>query len=187
MGTPWASALTTVADHLTSNHLKWLLLGSAATTLHGVPLTPADLDIAVRTPADVHRAAAVMPTPGTITEFSHDGESWTLGRWSIAGVKVELAFIDAPAVADLLLEARSLAVWPERVTLHCDGRPIPTVPIEVQLATMVAREQAERIEATLGAIGALNLPLLRRALADRQADVPSMTVPESLQVLLARV
>jgi hypothetical protein len=62
------------------------------------------------------------------------------------------------------------------------------VPIEVQLATMVARQQNSRIDATIAAVGTtrLNLPLLRRALSDKQSEVPDMTVPESLQRLLAK-
>jgi hypothetical protein len=198
--------LAAVAEQLNGNHIEWMLLGSAATALRGAAIVPGDIDIALLAADDVTRAATVLPTPdapelvesdepsGWIStaaeptlQFSHTGEQWTFGRWIIDGIKVELAYIDAPAVAALMIETRAPLVWHERETLKCHGQPIPTVPIEVQLATMIARQQDARIEATIAAIGPalLNVPLLRRAISDKQSEVPAMTVPESLQRLLA--
>lgn len=103
------------------------------------------------------------------------------------GGKVELAQIDAPTAAALMMETRAPLVWHERDTLNCLGQPIPTVPIEAQLATMIARQQDSRIHATIAAIGTahLKVTLLRRAISDRQSEVPDMTVPESIKRLLA--
>jgi hypothetical protein len=85
-----------------------------------------------------------------------------------------------------MIETRAPLVWHERQTLTCLGQPIPAVPIEVQLATMISRQQEARIDATIAAINPthLNLPLLHRAIADKQSEVPDMTVPDSLQHLL---
>jgi hypothetical protein len=208
MSAPWTTTLATVAEQLNGNHIEWMLLGSAATALRGAAIIPGDIDIALNAADDVTRAATVLPTPDApepvesdelvpadwistaaepTRQFSHAGERWTFGRWIIDGVKVELAHIDAPTVAALMIEARAPLVWHERETLHCHGQPIPTVPIEVQLATMIARQQDARIEATIAAIDTtrLNAPLLRRAISDKQSEVPDMTVPESLQRLLA--
>ncbi|WP_432947272.1 hypothetical protein ACQPXM_10485 [Kribbella sp. CA-253562] len=206
MSAPWTTTLAAVAEQLNGQRIEWMLLGSAATALRGAAIVPGDIDIALREAGDVARAATVLPTPvvpshvesdeppdwiSTAAEptlhFGHGDERWTFGRWFIDGVKVELAYIDAPAVAALMLEARSPLVWQEREMLKCQGHAIPTVPIEVQLATMVARQQDSRIEATIAAVDTtrLNLPLLRRALSDEQSEVPDMTVPESLQRLLA--
>ncbi len=87
-----------------------------------------------------------------------------------------------------MIETRAPLVWHERETLHCHGQPVPTVPIEVQLATMIARQLDARIAATIAAIDRtpLNMPLLRRAISDKQSEVRAMTVPESLQCLLAQ-
>ena len=84
--------------------------------------------------------------------FGDARERWSFGVWFIQGVKVELAHIAAPAVAELMIETRSSAVWRERDTLKCQGEPVPTVPIETQLATMAARQQHARIDAVLAAI-----------------------------------
>ena len=81
-------------------------------------------------------------------------------------------------------------MWSERGILTCQGEPVPTVPLETQLATMAARRQTARVDAVLAAIENsnrnLNLLLLRRAFADRQSESPGMVVPEPVEVLLQR-
>lgn len=126
MSAPWTTALATVAEHLNGNRIEWMLLGSAATALRGAAIVPGDIDIAILAADDVTRAATVLPTPDAPPErvesdervptdwistaaeptlhFGHAGERWTFGRWFIDGVKVELAHIDAPAVAGLMIE-----------------------------------------------------------------------------------
>ena len=203
MSAPWTTVLAAVAKQLNGGRIEWMLLGSAATALRGAAIVPGDIDIAVRTAGDITRAAARLPTPtvrqpdgppdwiSTAAEpalhFGDAGERWTFGRWIIDGVKVELAHIDAPAVAQLMIETRAPLVWRERETLECHGHPVPTVPIEVQLATMAARQQHTRIDATIAAMAGtpVNTQLLRRAISDKQAEIPAMAVPESLQRLLA--
>lgn len=195
-----------VAERLNGGGIEWMLLGSAATALRGVAIVPGDIDIAILTADDVIRAATVLPTPDVagavesggfvpadwvstvaepVRQFGDDGVRWTFGRWYVEGVKVELAHIDAPAVAGLMVETRAPLVWQERQTLRCHGQAIPTVPIEVQLATMVARQQDARIDATIAGIdlALLDVPLLRRAIRDKQSEVPGMAVPESVQGL----
>jgi hypothetical protein len=51
-----------------------------------------------------------------------------------------------------MIETRSSVVWNERDTLECRGVLVPTVPIETQLATMVARQQNARLDVVLSAI-----------------------------------
>lgn len=210
MGGSWTTTLAAVAEHLNRRDgLEWMLVGSAATALRVGGITPMDIDIAVRRPEDVSRAATVLSTPqslepghadepppwiSTVAEptlhFGDERERWSFGVWFIQGVKVELAHIDAPPVAELMIETRSSAVWSERDTLTCQGEPVPTVPLETQLATMAARRQTARLDAVLAAIengnSNLNLPLLRRAFADRQSESPGMVVPEPVGVLLQR-
>jgi hypothetical protein len=210
MGGDWTTTLAAVAEHLNRcDGLEWMLVGSAATAVRVGGITPMDIDIAVRRSEDVARAATVLPTPqslepgkadkppawiSTVAEptlhFGDQQERWSFGVWFIQGVKVELAHIDAPPVADLMIETRSSVVWSERDTLTCRGEPVPTVPLETQLATMAARSQAARFDVVLAAIENsnthLNLPLLRRAFVDRHAESPGMVVPERVQVLLQR-
>src|SRR5687767_10979519 len=132
MNAPWIAVLATVAEQLNESHIEWMLVGSAATALRGAAIVPGDIDIAVLEAADVARAATVLPTPNgplvgshdpadwvsTAAEptlrFEHAGERWTFGKWMIDGVKVEVAHIDAPVVAALMIETRALLVWHER-------------------------------------------------------------------------
>jgi hypothetical protein len=196
--------LASVAAKLNGGGIEWMLLGSAATALRGVAVVPGDIDIAVLTADDIVRAAAVLPTPDVaaveseefvpadwistvrqpVRRFGGGEERWAFGRWFVDGIKVELAHIDAPAVAGLMIETRAPLVWYEREILECHGQHIPTVPIEVQLATMVARGQDDRIAATIATVE-LNVPLLRRAISDKQVEVPGLTVPESVGWRLA--
>jgi hypothetical protein len=200
MSAPWRTTLSTVAEQLNAAHIQWMLLGSAATALRGVAIVPGDIDIAILTADDVTRAATVLPTPTARAEpsdwfsttaeptrqWGDANERWTFGLWTIAGIKVELAHIDAPAVANLMVETRSPLAWHERQTLTCHGHPIPTVPLEVQLATMMSRHQTTRLNAALATLDSksLNAQLLRQAITDKQSELPDLTIPESLQRLL---
>lgn len=203
MTAPWTTVLATVAEQLNAHRVDWMLLGSAATALRGAAVVPGDIDIAGRTADDIVRAAALLPTPQSasadgpadwisttaapVLRFGGADERWTFGRWIIDGVKVELAHIDAPAVADLMLETRASLVWAHRETLDCHGQQIPVVPLEVQLVTMIARHQDTRLAATLAAADptTLDLPLLRLAIADKQSEDPALAVPEAIHKLFA--
>jgi hypothetical protein len=78
-------------------------------------------------------------------------------------------------------------VWQERTLFDWSGTRIPVVPLEVQLATMILRDQGERLQATLSALdpASLDLAMLRRALADREAGGPILRIPETIRSLLA--
>lgn len=203
--TIWMTVLAAVAEALNEDQLDWMLLGSAATALRGAAIEPGDVDIAISSAADVTRAATLLPTPesrdtsdrastwiSTTAEptlaLGDAGERWTFGRWFIHGVKVELAHIEAPTVTDLLLETRGPRAWAERDILRCHGQSVPTVPVEVQLATMIARGQDDRVRATLDAIDVSQFSpdRLRRAISDKRAEVPDLSVPERVRQLMAQ-
>lgn len=204
MTTTWAAALSFTAEILNRNEVPWMLVGSAATALRGVGITPGDLDIAVSSASDVVRAAKIMPTPdvkvpqdpapewlstAAAPTLSLGGprEQWTFGRWIIDDFRVEIAYIESPRTAALYLETRSPLSWNDRELLNCAGHTIPTVPIEPQLATMIAREQKVRLNATLAAINGRSLDpsRLRRAIEDKRTEVPELSIPPELQRLLS--
>jgi hypothetical protein len=202
MGAGWQDALRELALRLGRTDVEWMLIGSAATALHGVELEPGDLDVAVATPAGVRAAAHVLPcrrqrspttAPGLwfssreepiLTFGDPAGTRWTFGRWMLGDTKVELAHLAGQAPPEKLIETSGTAVWNARTSLEWNGVRIPVVPLEVQLATMIVRDQADRLRATLEAIddASLNVAMLRRALADRA--VPS--IPEAIHDLTAR-
>lgn len=180
-----------------------MLVGSAATALRGVAIEPKDLDIAVSSARDVALAAELMPSPRLETSrdspaewfstasaptlsFGNPAERWTFGRCLVNDFRVEIAYIDSPGSAALYLETRSPLSWNDREVLLCRGQGVPTVPIEPQLATMIARRQADRIEATLAVIDleSVDRSRLLRALEDKRREVPDLLIPAEIQELL---
>jgi hypothetical protein len=203
MSANWLNALHELAARLEPTDVRWMLVGSAATALRVAAIEPGDLDIAVATSDGVRAAAKVLPSRADqsassdelwfsslsepTTTFTSDPDArWTFGRWLLAGIKVELAHIDGGAPPDLLRETSGTPVWDERTQVSLDGVRIPIVPIEVQLATMIFREQDDRLQTTLSALNpaSIDLALLRRAVADRQEGEPPLRVPDAIQQLL---
>jgi hypothetical protein len=199
----WATALGLAAALLNRSRIPWMLVGSAATALRGVVIEPNDLDIAVNSAQDVVLAAKLMTSPGLeksqdpeaawfstasapTLSFGSPGEQWTFGRCLIDDFRLEIAYIDSPGTAALYLETRSPLSWNDREFLLCRDHAVPTVPIEPQLATMIARRQADRIEATLEAIdlGSVDRSRLLRALEDKRLEVPDLSIPAEIQALL---
>jgi hypothetical protein len=89
--------------------------------------------------------------------------------------------VDAPD--RLLDETSGDAVWAEcEVVDLVEGLRLPIVPLEVQIATMVARQQHERLGAVAQVLGVsdLRVDLLRQALTDRGFDDLS-ALPEALR------
>ncbi|SDS19187.1 hypothetical protein [Microlunatus soli] len=66
------------------------------------------------------------------------------------------------------------------------GTVLPVVPIELQLGTMIARDQQHRLRATLEAIdpSRLDIAMLRRTVADRQIMASGSRIPTVLLDLL---
>lgn len=203
MGPAWSDALEGVVERLAEVDLEWMLVGSAATALRGAAVEPGDLDLLARTPAGVHSAAAVLPSGREISATKDPGEwfssaaepvltfgdtvRWTVGRWMMAGTKVELAHIDHPDASDLLIETFGGLIWRERSVLEWRGMLVPLVPLEVQLATMIVREQLERLQTALAAVDSrtIDVARLRRALSDRRELDSTLRVPIMIERLLA--
>lgn len=191
----WVGALLRFAELVHPLAVDWMLVGSAATAVRGVELDPGDLDVLVRGPQDVGRIAAVMPAleddDGELDPerflsskvrptITFDSGSWTFGRWHLGEVKVEVAHISAPESEPYqLIETMGDLVWLERQIIDLEGTQIPIVPLEVQIATMVARGQDARLARVVDAPPALQVhaELLSRALSARggldQSALPS--------------
>jgi hypothetical protein len=183
----WERALTTFIERVGSQ-LRWMLIGSAATAVHGVTISPGDVDILIHpdTPdtlmcnelEGLDGFAARSVSSGDLATFSstHDRPllatadgSWLFGRWTIYGCQVEVARIREPVDAGLLVETVGLAVWDCREVVAWHGQPVPVVPLEVQLATIVSRgldQRARAVRSRLAEIG-YKSELLDRAFIGR--------------------
>lgn len=198
----WESALEYTAERLNHVGVSWMLVGSAATAIHGATLSPGDIDILLPTPAAVHVAAGVLPSrpepwatsdPGTwqssvahpvLTWTDGTDTTWTFGRWTVEGTKVELANLQSAAPSRGLIETRPSNSMAIERTWH--GLRLPIVPLEVQLGTMVVRDQQDRLRAVLAVTPAraLDAAMLRRVIADRQIDATDPRIPDALVDLL---
>lgn len=161
----WEPALEYVADRLNQAAVAWLLVGSAATAIHGAAIDPCDIDILIATAAEVHEAADALPNrteqwpdtnPGTwhssiaqpvLTWVDGSGTTWTFGRWTIQNTKVELANLQTAVPNSHLTETH--ATQSDAIRMTWRGRTLHVVPVELQIATMIDRDQRDRMEATL--------------------------------------
>lgn len=203
MGSKWEAALLEVIARLRPLPVDWMLIGSAGTAVHGAEIQPADIDVLVRRPDDVVAVAQSMPNPvdaspssdpaewfstavEPVLRFGTENDRWTFGRWGLAGVVVEAANITVPAAKGLLIETLGEEVWRVRSWVVWRGQRLPVVPLEVQLATMVARGQDERLARAISSRSpaSLNRPLLRRALDDR--EVAADRVPHMIADLIRK-
>lgn len=164
----WQHTLSTFADSAPDD-VRWMLVGSAATRLHGVDVDPGDVDVLVhpQTPDDaLLRLASALsdhavdgPASQSLEHFMSSRDqsllasgAWLLGRWMIDGHKLEVARIREPIDPTTLLETHGLAIWSLREVVEWRGWSVPVVPLEVQLATVVLRGQADREKSVRAAL-----------------------------------
>lgn len=177
--------------------VAWLLVGSAATAIHGAAIDPGDIDILMATTAEVHEAADALPNrterwpdtnPGTwhssiaqpvLTWVDGAGTTWTFGRSTIQNTKVELANVQTAVPNSHLTETH--ATQSDAIPVRWHRRILPVVPLELQIATMIGRDQQSRLEATLAGadLSGLNSVTLRRAITDRQIKASDPRVPSA--------
>lgn len=171
---------------------QWALIGSAATMVQGVDCVPGDIDLLASMPAVTHHFAAQMApfapaqcrhAPGheqwlsstamplSIGPDGH-GSVWHFGRWSVEGVKVEIAHI-APLEVTLHAGAGAgiweagPAVWPHLRQIAFAGHELSVVPLEIQLGTCWSRRLDQRADAILALLhrNGYDAELLRKALS----------------------
>ncbi len=183
----WDVALERFASLAQAASADWMLVGGAASAVHGVGLKPGDVDVSARTVADVVELASVLPPVDAVTGdseldpetflsterrplLSFDGGTWTFGRWVLAGEKVEIAHIAADH--SRLHETVGGEVWRHRQWCAWRAIQLPIVPLEVQLATMLRRGLTDRGRAAAARLRERghDPDLLRRALEDQDVD-----------------
>ncbi len=186
----WHNALAIFSDRAPED-VEWMVVGSAATRLHGACVEPNDVDILVHPDtfddtlfrlADAFSDhAADGPALQDLGRFMStqnqpllgDG-GWLFGRWIIDGCKLEIARIREPVGPSDLLETHGLAVWGVRRVIQWRARSLPVVPLEVQFATILCRAQFDRersVRKVLTARG-YDHELLEQAMVARGLAIP---------------
>lgn len=160
-----APALTAYIEAVDQSSIIWMLVGSMATHLQGANLIePGDIDILVHPDTDdgallalaerLCQAAPPTPLGGSdlATFRSTPGQplisfgSWTFGRWHVEGGKLEVARIRERLDAGLL-ENQGRTTWQHRRVVSWREHEVPVVPLEVQWATIIERDQRDRMYA----------------------------------------
>jgi len=118
---PWERTLAVFVDSV-GERLNWMLVGSAASVLHGAAIVPGDVDILVHpdTSDEMMLAELVPLTPYAASDTTDDlaafastqerpllataDGSWLFGRWTVAGSTLEVARIREPVARHAVLE-----------------------------------------------------------------------------------
>lgn len=205
--TAWLDAVAEFGRRAWLAHVDWMLVGSAASALQGARIEPADIDVLVRRPIDVallaghlYDLAETTPTgrerptfrssvPEPLLWYEEDGWSWTFGRWFLGGIRLEVAHIIGPP-SDLV-ETWGDRVWEVRRDVTVDGVTAPCVPLEVQVATAMARKDEPRRHRLTDAllVQQVDARLLTEAMLGRGYHRPDTIThyPDVLALLPARM
>lgn len=98
-------------------------------------------------PASTDHTAALAEFNSSIdVPWAEDGD-WTFGRRLVSDVRLEIARIHSDISPTRLVETLGQAVWTTTQLVLWRDRSIPAVPLEVQLATNLARDLADRLQA----------------------------------------
>ena len=189
----WLEALRIFLPYLSRIDVEWMLVGSAATAIHGVEIIPGDIDFIFRTPEGVAQLADVaccfaqkrMNTQDASVFLSSEEQpllvfaegNWTFGRWLVDGTRVEVACIKEPGKENSLAETYGNQVWIRKETIVWQSECIPIVPLEVQLATMLFRRYESRIMPTVARMSqrGFDPELLVCAFKDRGIELEDIT------------
>lgn len=160
----WTEALASTAARLSQTDARWMLVGSAGCAVRGVAVVPGDIDILAATAQDVTTLAAAMAPfvaasspaddPGSFLSTSERpcgewpgvDEFWRLGRWVVAGTKVEVAYIWLAQQEGALAETYGDRVSGASEVVEWHGFSVPIVPLEVQYVTLLSRSSQSRLD-----------------------------------------
>lgn len=135
---------------------RYRLIGTAAALLRGVPLEPGDVDLLAASRADVDLFARALRNCRCLTApvWMPDARQY-YAAFEVDGVKVEASTVEWPTDSDLL-ESLGSGPWTHFTDIMVGDKTVPTVAIELRLATEVRRgreEQADAIRRWMGEKG----------------------------------
>ena len=166
---------------------NYRLVGTAAALLLGCDLPVGDVDFLMRDRHQVDAFADALSSHNclvlpTFLQWSpppqETGQYWC--RYDVGGVCIEASTVEASAESDYV-EVSGSGPWTHYVNLEVGTRLLPTVRIELRLATELSRNRVQKYEPIVDWMtkNGCDLSLLKRAMkargvsADRQQDVLS--------------
>jgi hypothetical protein len=166
------------------------LVGTAAALLHGCELPVGDVDFLMRDRHHVDAFADALSTHDclvvpTFLQWSPPpqptAQYWC--RFDVGGVCIEASTVEAATESDCI-EVSGSGPWTHYVNLLAGSHLLPTVRIELRLATELSRNRVEKYEPVVDwmSMNGCDLSLLKRAMeargvpTERQHDVLSRLV-----------
>jgi hypothetical protein len=170
--------LTTLLDHATPAcaQVEYRLVGTGAALLRGVQLPTGDVDILVRERRDVDAlGAALAPFECLFAPAWLPEDRQYYANYDLDGVEVGISTVEVDTDSDAF-ETIGPGPWIHFSLLECGPYSVPTVALELRLATELYRARPDRYRPILRHLQthACDTELLRRALI-------SARVPQALQ------
>lgn len=140
----WRDAVRRLSEVAWDAHADWMLAGSAAEALHGIPVEPNEVLVLVRRLSDLVELAVRLTEPGAASLPLAGDEYHTIGHWLIAGVGVQIDHYTGDPT-DLLLPTRGHRLWEARQEVGFDEGCVPAVPLEVLAAASLGQDDDPRV------------------------------------------
>lgn len=161
------------------------MVGTAAALLHGCELPVGDVDFLMRERDHVDAFADALSTHNCLVEPTflqwsppprETGQYWC--RYDAHGICVEASTVEATTESDCI-EVIGSGPWTHYVSIKAGVHLLPTVRIELRLATELSRNRVQKYEPIVDWMikSGCDLSLVKRAMnacrvpAERQRDV----------------
>lgn len=141
VGPPWRAALRRLAERLNAAGISYKVVGSTCLALHGLPLTPGDIDVETDA-ASAYRIQALWSDAvvDSVTLCTSAAYRSHLGHLSIDGVIVEImGDMERPAGDGWVSTAAST-----KTLVELDGVAVPVSWLEEEALAYVRRGRLER-------------------------------------------
>jgi hypothetical protein len=140
--------LEKVLEHATSHfeQVNYCLIGTAASMLHGVPLYAGDVDFLMkeRTHVDAFSVALSSFPALTPPTLLHGGKQY-YAAYNVNGIQVEASTVEG--ITDYVYsETLGDAPWKYQTLITVGPYRVPTIALELRLATELMRDRPDRYE-----------------------------------------
>lgn len=140
--------LEKVLEHAASHfeQVNYCLVGTAAAMLHGVPLSAGDVDFLMKERTHVDAFAVALSsfpalTPPTLLE----GAKQYYAAYNVNAIKVEASTVEV-TTDSVYIETFGDGPWKYQTLIAVGPYRVPTVALELRLATELLRNRPDRYE-----------------------------------------
>ena len=160
--------LTIMLDHAmpACAQIEYRLVGTGAALLHGVQLPAGDIDILVKDREDVDAfGSALSPFNCLFAPTWLPDDDQYYANYEINGVEVGISTVEMETDSDAI-ETFGSGPWEHLSLIPCGSYAVPTVALEIRLATELYRKRSDRYNPIIQymKVNGCDVDLLRRAM-----------------------